>query len=349
MLPLLAALTLGLTALPQDAKRPDDVVQKRDGGLLVGRVLKVEADALEILVNGEQTSRRLFFRDLMPYSVYKVRVDRIDKASGPARMDLAEFCMQQGLYTQAVREFEEAGRLDKSLEEKAKKRREDAHNEDARAKFEEAKKLHQKKDYDEAVRLLHLLLEARYEGTPYQAEAKALAAKIADEIKAEKEELKKQIDAAAAKKDAAKAEAKAQQEADVFNRTVALLEEAQKAWAEGLDQEPKNQTRAEKAWRAAEGALFGVKKNVDTMIKSNDVEQIKKAKELDRQADLWLVRTYYRLGRMFAVDLNYATSLEWLNKAMKIPHDEATDRMINDVLLTISQLKMRERAAGRGY
>lgn len=347
MLHTLAALALALVA--QDAKKQDDVLQKRDGGLLVGKVLKIEADAFEVLVTGERDSRRLFFKDLMPYSVYKVRLDRLDKNNGAARMDLGEFCIAQGLFSQAVREFEEAGRLDKSLEEKAKKRRDEAHNEDARSKFEDAKKSHQKKDYDEAVRILHLLLEARYEGTPYQTEAKGLAAKIAEEIKAEKEELKKQIEAAAAKKESQKADVKAAQEADLFNRSVALLEEAQKAWTDGLDNEPKNQTRAEKAWKAAETALISVKKNVETMIKSNDVDQIKKAKELDKQADLWLVRTYYRLGRMFAVDLNYNTSLEWLNRAMKIPHDEATDRLINDVLLTISQLKMRERAAGRGY
>lgn len=344
---LAALLMLGLGA--QDAKKQDDVLQKRDGGLLVGRVLKVEADGFDVLVNGERESRRLLFRDLMPYSVYKVRLDRVDKASGAARMELGEFCMTQGLFSQAVREFEEAGKLDKALEEKAKKRREDAHGEDARAKFEEAKRQHQKKDYEEAVKILHLLLEARYEGTPYQAEARNLAAKIADEVKAEKEELKKQIDADKQKKEAVKADVKAAQEADVFNRAVALLEEAQKAWAEGLDNEPKNQTRAEKAWKGGETALLGAKKLIEVMIKSNDVDLIKKAKELDKQADLWLVRTYYRLGRLFAVDLNYATALEWLNKAMKVPHDEAMDRMINDVLLTVSQLKMRERAAGRGY
>lgn len=341
---LLAAL---ITA--QDAKKQDDVLQKRDGGLLVGKILKVEADAFEVLVNGEKESRRLLYRDLMPYSVYRARLDRIDKNSGAARMDLGEFCVAQGLFAQATREFEEAGRLDKSLEEKSKKRREDAHNEDARSKFEEAKKHHQKKDYEEAVKLLHLLLEARYEGTPYQAEAKTLVAKITEEVKAEKDELRKQIDAEKAKKDAAKDNKQQQQDADLFNRTVALLEEAQKAWAEGLDNEPKNQTKAEKAWRASETALFAAKKNVDAMIKTNDVELIKKAREIDKQADLWLVRTYYRLGRLFASDLNYPTSLEWLNKAMKIPHDELMDRNINEILLTITQLKMRERAAGRGY
>jgi uncharacterized phage-associated protein len=85
------------------------------------------------------------------------------------------------------------------------------------------------------------------------------------------------------------------------------------------------------------------------MIKTNDVELIKKAREIDKQADLWLARTYYRLGRLSASDLNYPMALEWLNKASKLPHDEAMERQINEVLLTITQLKMRERAAGRGY
>ena len=52
---------------------------------------------------------------------------------------------------------------------------------------------------------------------------------------------------------------------------------------------------------------------------------------------------------MWAVELSYPTALEWLNKAMKVPHDEQMDRQINEILLTISQLKMRERAASKGY
>jgi len=38
---------------------------------------------------------------------------------------------------------------------------------------------------------------------------------------------------------------------------------------------------------------------------------------------------------------------QWLNtRGVKEPHEEQMDRQINEVLLTISQLKMRERAAG---
>lgn len=346
---LLAVLLLALPAAAQD-KKQDDVLQKKDGGLLVGKVLKLEVDSLDILVNGEREARRLYYRDLMPYSVYKVRLDRVDKSSGAARMELGEFCMATGLYTQAGREFDEAARLDKGLEAKAKKRREEALIEDARSKFEEAKKHHQKKEHEEAIKLLNFLLDARYEGTPYPAEAKALLAKIADEVKAEKEELQKQLAAKVAAKDAQKAAAAANQEADLFNRTVALFEEAQRDWSEGLEHEGKGGlSRADRAWKAAEAALLGAKRNVDAMLKSNDVDTIKKGKDLDRQADGMLCRVYYRLGRLWAVELSYPTALEWLNKAMRVPHDEAMDRLINDVLLTISQLKMRERAAGRGY
>ena len=346
----LASLLAALLSLPlwaQDAKKQDDILQRRDGGILVGRVLRIEGDSIDILVQGEKEARRISARDFMPYSIYRLRLDRIDKGSAAARMDLGEFCMTNGLYAQAAREFEEAAK-DAAVAEKAKKRREDAHNEDARSKFEEAKKHAAKKEWDEAVKLLHVVIE-RYESTPYHKEAKDLQAKIAEEIKADNEAKKAQL--AKKKEDEANKVAQVQQniEADLFARTVAMIEEAQKAWAEGLDAEPKNITKADKAWRASEFALLAAKRNIEMMLKSNDVDVLKKAKELDKQADHWLVRTYYRLGRMFAVELNYPTALEWLNKAARVPHDEGMDRYINEVILTISQLKMRERAAGRGY
>lgn len=343
----LLATLLCLPLLAQDGRKPDDILQKKDGGILVGRVLRIEGDSIEILVQGEKESRRISARDIVPYSVYRLRLDRVDKSSAAARMDLGEFCMSNNLYAQAAKEFDEASK-DAALAEKAKKRREDAHNEDARSKFEEAKKHAVKKEWDEAIKLLHIVIE-KYESTPYHKEAKDLQNKIADEIKADNDSKKAQL--AKKKEEEANKVAQAQQnvEADLFARTVTLIDEAQKAWGEGLDSEAKNLTKADKAWKAAEFALLAAKRNVEVMLKSNDVDVLKKARELDKQADHWLVRTYYRLGRMFAVELNYPTALEWLNKAAKVPHDEAMDRYINEVILTISQLKMRERAAGRGY
>jgi tetratricopeptide (TPR) repeat protein len=329
-------------------KKPDDVLQKKDGGILVGRILKMDGDNVEVLVNGEKDARKIPLRDLNPYSVYKMRLDRIDKANGEARLGLAEFCMANGLYYAATREFEEAARLDKSLEEKAKKRRDEAHSEDARSKFEEAKRLAAEKKYDAANTLCQMIVE-KYSDTPYFDESKGLISKIAQDIAKENEAKKKQLEDKKDEKEKKIAALKENQEKDLIAKTAELIDEGGKLFLEGLDGEIKNLTKAERAWKSAEAALVTAHRNVEYLLKSNDLETIKKAKDFERSIDAVLVKVYFRLGRMWAVELSYPSALEWLNKAMKVPHDEQMDRQINEVLLTISQLKMRERAAGKGY
>ena len=341
-------LALCIPALTQDAKKPDDILQKKDGGLIVGRVIKMDAEMADFLAKDEKEPRRIALKDLMPYSVYRLRLDRIDRKSGLARMDLAEFCMTNSLYSTAAREFDEAAALDANLAEKAKKRRDEAHNEDGRAKFEDVKKLHLRKEYEEAKNIVRLLIE-KYGDTPYAEEARKEDAKMAEEIAKENEEKKKQL--AAQQQAAADAGAKKTEDQIkvMIARTVVLIEEAQKAWGDGLEHEAKNLTKADKAWRAAEMALVSAKRNIDSLLKSNDVAVLQKAKDLERQADASLVKTYYRLGRMWSVELSYPTALEWLNKGMRIPHDDQMDHLLNELTLTISQLQMRQRAAGRGY
>src|SRR5579864_2929526 len=160
----LAVLVLPAAAAAQDEKKkPDDVLQKKDGGIVVGRIQKLDADTVEILVNGEKDARRISLRELNPYSVYKIRLDRIDKSSGEAHFALAEFCMANGLYPPATKEFEEAKRL--AAERK----------------------------YDDANRNCQLLVE-KYADTPYFEEAKKLVARIADEVAKENDAKKKEIE-----------------------------------------------------------------------------------------------------------------------------------------------------------
>ena len=338
---------LASLASAQD-KKPDDVLQKRDGGILVGRILKMDGDNVEVLVHGEKEARKIPLRELNPYSVYKMRLDRIDKASGEARFGLAEFCMANGLYFAATKEYEEAAKLDKSLEEKSKKRRDEAHNEDARAKFEEAKRLAAEKKYDAANTLCQMIVE-KYSDTPYFDESKGLIAKIAQDISKENEAKKKQLEDKKDEKEKKVAALKENQEKDLISKTGDLIDEGGKLFLEGLDGEVKNLTKADRAWKSADLALTNAHRNVEYLLKSNDLETIKKAKDFERAIDAVLVKVYYRMGRMWAVELSYPQALEWLNKAMKVPHDDQMDRQINEVLLTISQLKMRERAAGKGY
>ncbi|HLY08916.1 MAG TPA: hypothetical protein VKW04_06340 [Planctomycetota bacterium] len=346
---LLAAVVLPSWSFAQDdKKKPDDVLQKKDGGIVVGRIQKLDTDTVEILVNGEKDPRKISLRELNPYSVYKIRLDRIDKTSGEAHLGLAEFCMANGLYPPATKEFEEAAKLDKSLEEKAKKRRDEAHNEDGRARFEDSKRLAAERKYDESNKICQLLVE-KYADTPYADEARRLIAKIAEDIAKENEAKKKQIEDNKEAKEKKKAAITENQEKDILAKTGDMIDDAGKLWLEGLDGEAKNLTRGEKAWRAAEASIQAARRNLEFLLKSNDLETIKKAKDMERACDAILVKVYYRLGRMWAVELNYPVALEWLNKAVKVPHDDQMDRQINEILLTISQLKMRERAAGKGY
>lgn len=344
---LLTTLILASSLAAQEARKPDDVVQLKAGQMLVGRVLKMGSDSVEMLVNGEREARRVAFGEILPYSLYILKRDRIDKTSGQARFDLGEFCMTGGLYSTAVREFEEALKLDKSLADRAQKRRDEAHHEDARSKFEEAKKLRAEKRYEDANKTLQLLRE-RYSDTPYADEARKETAKIAEEINKENEEKKKQLDDKARQAADAKARVKEDQDKVLLTKGVEHVEEAQRAWSEGLDHEPRNLSKADRAWRASEASLLAARRNVEIMLKSNDVDMIKKAKDLDRLIDVWLAKTYYRLGRMWSVELAYPVALEWLNKGMKTPHDEQMDHLLNEVLLTISQLQMRKRASGTG-
>ncbi len=339
---------LVLPAWPQDGKKLDDVLQLKNGGFLVGRILRLDAEFVDFFANGEKESRKIALRDLMPGCVYDIRLKRIDKGSGAARYDLGEFCMTNGLYATAMHEFEEAGRLDKAIEEKSKKRRDEARSEFARSRFEEAKKLHLSKQHAAAMDILRTLME-KFGDTPYGEEAKKLDAKMAEEIAKENKEKEEMLKAVLKAKVDEKDKKKEEGEKAYLAEIAKLVDASQKLWSEGLDHEVRNLTKADRAWKAGEQALLQAKAFIEYLLKSNDVEVIKKAKDQERAVDHWLVKTYYRLGRMWAVELAYPTALEWLNKALKLPHDDQMDHLINEITLQISLKKISERAAGRGY
>ena len=342
---LLLVLTRPLT--PRN-KKPDDVLQKKDGGIVVGRILKLDAETIEILVNGEKELPPDLHRELNPYTVYKIRLDRIDKSSGEARLGAGR--VLHGQRPVLRRDPGVRGSRAARQERSRRRRRSGATRPTTRTRgpsFEEAKRLAAEKKYEQANNHCQMVVE-KYSDTPYFDEAKKLVARIAEEIAKENADKKAQL---AEKKDDQKKKVdqlKENQEKDLLTKTAELIDEGGRHFLEGLDGEAKNLTRGERAWKAAEVALLTAHRNVEYLLKSNDVDTIKRAKELERQIDHLLVRVYYRLGRMWAVELSYPTALEWLNKAMKVPHDEQMDRQINEILLTISQLKMRERAAEQG-
>jgi tetratricopeptide (TPR) repeat protein len=335
---------IALLGLLQDKQR-DDIVQLKDGTLLVGKVVKIDDKGVTMeLKNGGKVDR--LFSDMMPSSAYRLKADRIDPKSAQAHFDLGEFCLTGGLWRDAAAEFDKAAELDASMAEKVAKKKAEVRNEEGRTKFEEAKRLVAEKKYEEARNIL-ANLAANFGDTSYAAEAKKEMAKVADELKKENEARQRELEAKAKALEDKKVRKAEEGEKGVVNSTVEGLEDAKKLWAEGLDWESKgNLTRADRALKTAEIRLLTGKKGTESLSKSNDVEILKKSKDLDRELDAWLVRTYYRLGRMWATELNYTEALLWLNKGLRIAPD---DHLLNEVLLTLTQLQMRKRAAGGGY
>lgn len=346
------ALLAILVALPAQDKKKDDVVQLRDeigGGFRVGKIVKVDDTGIEMQLKDSGKTVRIEFKDMMPYSVYKIRESRIDAGDAKAHLELGDFCRAQGLYYFAVKEYETAMSLDKTLAETAKQKIGETRNEDAGKKFEEAKKLSLQKKWKEALDLLKDVRD-NYSDTPYLEDAKKEIEKIGESIKKDNEEKQKMLEEKKKADENKSAKSKEELEKVQLTACVEAVKDAETAWGEGLEWEGKeNVTNADRAWKGAEAKLLGAKRLLETLLKSSDVETLKKAKELEKQADESLVRVYYRLGSLWANQLNYRESRLYLNRALRLPHDANMDRWINETLLTLNQMQMRQRASGKGY
>ena len=263
-----------------------------------------------------------------------------------AHWDLAEYCAANGLYSNAATEYDKAGELDKSMADKIAKRKTEVHNEEARTRFEEAKKLIADKKYEEAAKALHGVIE-KFADTNYATEAKKEVAKVAEEIRKDNDAKAAELEKERKKREEAKTKKVEEGEKGVLSVTLDDLGDAKKQYGDGLDWEAKaNQTKADRAFKAADARLTACKKNTEALLKSNDVDILKQAKDLDKEVDAWTLRVCYRLGRMWAAELAYTEALLWLNKGLKLAPD---DHLLNEVLLTLTQLQMRKRAAGGGY
>ena len=340
------AMILGLVAAVAPQERgQDDVIQlKGEGKLLVGKITAVTEKTIEITTKDGKLT--LDIGQVHPASVYRVRSTRIDAKSAGDHWTLGDYCKSNGLFPFAAEEYDKAAAIDASLKEKAKVAKDEMRSEDARSKFEQAKRLGAEKRYVDALDLLKQLVE-RFADTPYFEEAKKELDKLTAEVAKENEAKKAEIEEKKRKKEAEAAAAAENAEKADFKRAQDLIGEARASWNEGLEWEAKaNLTKADKAWKASDARLSAAGGLCEKLAKSNDVNMINSAKELEKTIDGWIVRTCYRLGRLWATELNYTEAIGWLNKGLKFEPD---NHLINEVLLTLTQLKMRKNAAGGGY
>ena len=337
-------LALLAAALPQDRGQEDVIQLKGEGKLLVGKITAVTETTIEMVIKGNSVT--LDISQIHPTSVYKVRAARIDPKSATAHWELGDYCKANALFPFAAEEYDKAAALDAKLKDRARRAKDEMRGEDARSKFEQAKRLGAEKKYAEALDVLKQLIE-RFADTPYFEEARKELDKLSAELAKENEAKRAEIDEKKRKKDEEAAKAVENAEKADFKRAQDFIVEARASWNEGLDWEAKaSLSKADKAWKASDSRLAAARAICEKLEKSNDVAMIKSAKDLEKEIDGWIVRTCYRLGRLWATELSYADAVTWLNKGLKLEPD---NHLLNEVLLTLTQLKMRKNAAGGGY
>jgi tetratricopeptide (TPR) repeat protein len=344
---MFAAMILALLAAAPQDKTQDDVVQLKGEGstLLVGKVTSITDKTIEMTTK-DGKSVTLDVGQVHPASIYKLRSTRIDPKNAEEHWTLGDFCKANGLFASAAEEYDKAAAIDSKFKDKAKRAKDEMRSEDARSKFERAKRLGAEKKYQDAQELLKQLIE-RFSDTPYAEEARKEMDKLAAEVAKENEVKRSELEEKKRRKDEEALKAAENAEKADFKRSQDLIVEAKASWGEGLDWEAKaNLTKADKAWKAADAKLMSSRALCEKLEKSNDVAMIKSAKDLEKEIDAWIVRTCYRLGRLWATELNYTEAIGWLNKGIKLEPD---NHLLNEVLLTLTQLRMRKNAVGGGY
>ncbi len=353
MKPILLLALLPLVSGPQDSKqKPDDVIQLKEsagGGIRVGRITKVDQTGVLIRIRQRSKPLRILWSSMLPYSVYQIKVARIGKSDAKAHWELADYCRENGLFSFAVREYREAMTQDPGREESGKKKIQETRSEDARTKYEEARRLALLKKWKEASHLLTTII-MKYSDTPYFDAAKKEIENLTAAVEADNDKKMDQLSKKKKEKEDGPKKNKEEQQRKLLAKCVNGVTSASQSFGTGLDWEGKdNLTKADRAWKQAEEVLLTTRRTTDVLLKSNDVEILKRAKEVHDQATKLLVRVYYHHGAMWATQLNFRDGRIYLNHALKLPHDTQMDHLINETLLTLNQLLMRQRAAGKGY
>ena len=90
----------------------------RDGSTLVGEVVKCDNNTVtfKYSASGEEKTTVVQAKDLDPYSFYRVRSEHIGRDAG-ANLELAKYCLENGMFARSITHYRQAKALDASLVE----------------------------------------------------------------------------------------------------------------------------------------------------------------------------------------------------------------------------------------
>jgi tetratricopeptide (TPR) repeat protein len=341
-LAVLAIAVFVLAFAPSQVSAKDEVVELRSGSRMDGEVVEVTADTVTIKV--DNATMKIPMTSIDPYCAYNLRLSRIDPKDAQAHMALGDFCLANGLYSEARHEYRRAVEQDLAQTDAANAKLAELGEKESAWMFEQAGKLTKETKFSDAAKRLEMLL-SRYPECKQADDAKKALAALTETIRKQNEErerLLKMLDKKAADDKAAKGEGLLKSK---FDEGSAALDAAKTANADGLDNEGATKvSRADKAWKESVDRLVEARDIIAAVLKeTKDVDLMTAGKAKLVEIDRWLVIVYCNLGHLWAVEGNFKDAVKWLNKALAI---DPTDKVATELKLRVAEQQIRRSAHG---
>jgi hypothetical protein len=336
-LPWLAAAMLAWSAAA--SAQTADVILLRDNTSREGVVLKVTSDSVTLRLQGSEVTLPL--KDLRPDSAYLLLRRRLADNDVRGWYDLGEFCQANGLLREALQVFQRVIDLDPSLRPALEPKMEEVRAGDAKAMFDRASALAREEKHEEALRAFSLLLD-KYPASGPAAQAKEELRKLADVIQKENDDRQKRLAAAQQQVHDQRAKTDEAAETQRLAQALRVLDDGQKLFNEGLDQEGKGVTgRARKSWEAAVAKIEESRATLlDLTTKARTAPVQESAKRELANATRLAIAVYDNLGQMEAVDQNFRDAVRWFNKAIAL---DPTDRVATELKARIAAEQINRR------
>jgi tetratricopeptide (TPR) repeat protein len=335
---LIALLLAGAAPLPAADPQPD-LLWLRDNTSREGVVLRVTDQDVTLTLQGSEVTLPL--KNLRPDSAYLLLRRRLAPGDAHGWARLGDFCLQNGLPREATQAYQRAADQDPSLAATLETKLAEARTADARAMLDRGAALAKEERHEDALRAYSLLLD-KYPAGEHAAQAKEELRKLAETIQRQNEERQKRL--AAVQLQAQDQRAKDDEAAEARRLTGALrtLDDGQKLFVEGLEQEGKGVTgRAQKAWEAAVAKLEEARASLlDQQARAKTPAVLESAKRELATATRLLITVYDSLGQMAAVDQSFRDATRWFNKAIAL---DPTDRVATDLKARLAAEQITRR------
>ena len=338
---------LGVPAAADDAANKTEVLQFRDGSLKTAVIVAVTASSVTADLEGGGRVT-IPAETLEPRTVHQLRSKRLAANDAPGWLDLAAWCRVNGLFTQAVAAYDRVAGLDPARKAEMETRVKETQDAEATSLLRRGDALLAEAKYDEAVKTLALLRE-RYPESAQTRASQALIAQAAGKLKDQNDEKRKRLDDAKKQEEQKKQAVVDAKVKDRYDVAVKKLEEARALHVSGLDEEGKTAvSRAIRNWEGAADKLLEAKVHLQTLqAETKDPAVLVAIADRLKEVDGWQILVWNSLGNIYAVQINFADAVRWLNKTLAL---DPTNRIATELKLHIAAASIRRNVVpGSGY